>query len=364
MFLAIMDTISHVSLYAAPPLNYIGAAFFLTYILLALIFTFFIILSLYQQYISLDSSSTIPKSEQNARKRHIQIYAFLASIGFSNLSYNMLGFLIQELTIWAQRRNILGMRVGWTDLGSWMLETCLFEGFAKELVSSKGRALWTQGALVVTWYWNAWMGKKGTFPTPTRARGKFGHKILLTEATARQHTFTIRQMLPFLLLSQILPISFTACLFIIQLHLSAMKSSSFVPASQQDEKDKAINSTSSQQQVKLSSLILPTLLINVTLLVLPTLRSHPMFIDMVLFTRLLLLIPHSERVRLGQKDLTQSLAITTGFVVANYAMMEKTGDWGSGVGVGAKGSWAVRTLTWDAIIGAVVAAVLRWGGGV
>lgn len=149
-------------LYASPPFNYLGTTLFLSYILLALYFTFSISTSLYAQYKRL-SSLKIKEDVKNARTRHIKIYAFLASVSFAILSYNMLNFLIQSLTVWARTQNLLGRRVSLVGLRYWMLETNLFGTFARELVGEKPSAFWTQAALLQTWFWNIWMAYKGKF---------------------------------------------------------------------------------------------------------------------------------------------------------------------------------------------------------
>ena len=155
-----MDILNRLVVYANPPLNYLGTTLFLSYILLALYFTSSISLSLYTQYKRIPSAE-LPQDIKNARIRHIKIYTFLASISFALLSYNMLGFLMTSLTAWARTKNLLGVRVGLGDFGGWMLETSLFESFAQELVRKRPSAVWTQGALLGTWFWNVWMASKG-----------------------------------------------------------------------------------------------------------------------------------------------------------------------------------------------------------
>jgi hypothetical protein len=152
-----METLAR---YANPPFNYLGTTLFLSYILLALYFTLSISTSLYGQYKRIPALK-LGEDVKNARTRHIKIYAFLASVSFAILSYNMLNFLIQSLTVWARTQNLLGRRLGLWDLRFWMLETNLFETFAKELVNTRPSAFWTQAALLATWFWNVWMACKG-----------------------------------------------------------------------------------------------------------------------------------------------------------------------------------------------------------
>jgi hypothetical protein len=47
------------------------------------------------------------------------------------------------------------------QLWSWMLESSLFEGFARELVGGGAGVLWTQIALLGTCFWNVWMAGRG-----------------------------------------------------------------------------------------------------------------------------------------------------------------------------------------------------------
>ena len=153
---------SRLHLYTAPPFNYLGTTLFLSYILLALFLTLSITLSLRTQYNRIPSSKA-PFDIKNARRRHIKIYAFLASLSFALLSTNMLGFLITSMTAWARARSLLGERVGVESLGRWMLESGLFGDFARELVGRKGSAVWTHGAVLGTWGWGVWMGGKGVW---------------------------------------------------------------------------------------------------------------------------------------------------------------------------------------------------------
>ncbi|KAJ4299045.1 hypothetical protein N0V90_004289 [Kalmusia sp. IMI 367209] len=253
----------------------------------------------------------------------------------------MLSFLMQSLTIWARTRNLLGMRVGLLDLGNWMLETNLFESFAKELVKNGPSAIWTQAALLGTWYWNLWMAHK-----------------------AQQHAFSPSRTVPYIMLSQILPITFTACLFIIQLHLDAI---GLTPDGTSNEALKVGDQPKTAQNqplIKKSSLALPTILLNASLLALPSLKSHPVFIPLVLFTRLVLLVPHAGRIGLREKDVLQSISITGGFVVANFAMLRNVVGWRDVVKGLNNGSPALKTLGWDAELGTFMCAILDWGGGV
>jgi hypothetical protein len=149
--------------YATPPHSYIGATIFLSYIVLALYATLGITYSLYTQYTQIYST---PSKDANlttaraARARHIKIYAFLASISFATLSYHMLFFLITHYTRWSGRP--LSEASG-ALVGTWMLESSLFQDFAAELVRDRANAVWTQVAILGTWFWNLWIARKGMF---------------------------------------------------------------------------------------------------------------------------------------------------------------------------------------------------------
>lgn len=165
--------------YTSPPHNYVGSAFFLSYIAVALYLTFTISYSLYTQYTSaFHSHPASPPSKfkqngvgqvetRNARARHIKIYLGLALLSFTSISWHMLGFLITSFLDWnnGSTRNIivaLGNNAA-HKLKSWMLETSLFNDFAVQLVADRESALWTQLAILATWGWNLWLAMKGTF---------------------------------------------------------------------------------------------------------------------------------------------------------------------------------------------------------
>ena len=47
------------------------------------------------------------------------------------------------------------------NLKSWMLDSTLFRDFAHDLVKSPANAVWTQAAILGTWFWNIWIAGKG-----------------------------------------------------------------------------------------------------------------------------------------------------------------------------------------------------------
>jgi ABC-type Fe3+ transport system permease subunit len=161
MAVPIFDTIAY---YATPPNSYTGAIIFLSYIVLALYATLSIIYSLYTQYSSIFSIPTKDekvKAARAARAQHIKIYAFLASVSFATLSYHMLFFLITHYLNWSGDKSGSWSAVSIQKLQTWMLESTLFQDFATELVQSVPNAVWTQLAILATWFWNIWMARKG-----------------------------------------------------------------------------------------------------------------------------------------------------------------------------------------------------------
>jgi hypothetical protein len=172
-------------------------------------------------------------------------------------------------------------------------------------------------------------------------------------------------MVPYIVLSQILPITFTACLFIIQLHLDALGQSPGpqTKASKASDNPKAAVQAP-QPQARKTSLVLPTILFNAALLALSSLKGHSLFIPLVLFTRLLLIVPHSGQVRFGQKDILQSVSVSFGFFVANLTMSRGTTTFREVVSGLRSGGFATKTLGYDAEFGLLLLAVLGWGGGV
>ncbi|KAF3048679.1 hypothetical protein E8E11_004948 [Didymella keratinophila] len=335
--------------YTTPPNNYIGSTIFLSYIVVALYLTSAIAYKLYTQYVAVFHSyppSPPSKFKQNgkgkvetrsARKRHVKIYAALALISFTSISWHMLGFLITSLLNWS---NNSGTRNVFAVLGNnavdklkrWMLETSLFNDFATQLVADGESAVWTQLAILATWFWNLFLASKG-----------------------RQYKITPRTMIPFIVLGQNLPISFTAALFIVQLHLSA-------PDINDTGREKTTHAQPKQKPMVSS--MLPTLLLNATLLAQPSLRGHPGFSYLLLFERLLLVLPHTGLLKINAADMQRSAAISGGFVVANWAMMRKSLMVRDVLTALVWKGQAVKTMGWDAVLSLVVYGVLSWGGGV
>ncbi|CAO2647543.1 Nn.00g084650.m01.CDS01 [Neocucurbitaria sp. VM-36] len=327
--------------YATPPNNYVGSAIFLSYIVAALSATSAIVYSLYSQYNTIFNSTTSPHDEKLqaakvARARHVKIYAFLASISFATLSYHMLMFLISHYIDWSGAKSLNLSQLSANDLKRWMLDSTLFQDFAQELVKDAPNAVWSQAAIVATWFWNIWMAQK-----------------------ARERRFDAQTMRSYILLGQILPISFTATLFIIKLHLSSPDVQPPTPTSKSTQAP-----ANPARRKPIASLQLPNVLFNASLLALPTLRSHPIFSTLVLVERFILLLPQSRLVSLRDMEVVKSITVSGGFVIANAAMMRKELTFGAVKATLGEGGFAIKALGWDAMLGCLVYVVLGWGSGV
>jgi hypothetical protein len=345
--------------YAKPPHSYIGAAIFLSYIVLALYATIRICVSLYTQYArayhNTSKDSAALTFAKDARARHVKIYAFLASVSFAALAYHMAMFLVVHYFeyVGATKRSFEDVDV--ERIGTWMLDSTLFQDFANELVKDKMSATWCQLAVLGTWFWNIWMARKGTFTPPLHLLAL----ILMIIITAVTRKFDAKTMQNFILLSQILPISFTICLFLIQLHLA---SPDIQPTSTEE---KPAKTTTPIRRKPIASLHLPNILLNAALLALPPLRTHPIFSSLLVLARFILLLPHTGLISLRETDVDKTLMASAGFIVASQMMGEKKG---LKLGAQAKalydGGFAVRALGWDAVLSGVVWLCLTWGGGV
>lgn len=126
--------------------NISGAMLFLAYIVAALFFSFRLWTIIWKQYVSVRANLQIRERVK------ISISAGITILSFSVLSYNMLSFLILSYNDWAQRHQIHGNPLlEPTLLRQWMSHSTLFEDFARSLVASPARSLWTQLALLQTY---------------------------------------------------------------------------------------------------------------------------------------------------------------------------------------------------------------------
>ncbi|KAF2791441.1 hypothetical protein K505DRAFT_280727 [Melanomma pulvis-pyrius CBS 109.77] len=343
--------------YANPPTNYLGTVLFLLYILLALVLTGYIPLSLFKRYQSLVNfpliSTTSPPSPRirDARARHIKIYAGLASVSFAMLSYHMLNFLMDSYAHWSASKGSES-EMNLETLKQWMLNSALFETFARELVDDGPSTVWMQVGVLGSWFWGVWMGGK-----------------------ANERSFSKNTMLPYILLSQILPTSFTVTLFLVHLHLASPDLAPAPPVSESPVSNSSISEDVSPEKQPLplhqphrkTSLLLPTILLNAVLLSLAPLRHHRLFTPLVLFTRLLLLLPYTGRISTREVEVDRCMMVSGGFLVGNLMVLKKgygIGDIVGALGRGDFGGSAVKALAWDAGMGALVGRVVAWGGGV
>jgi hypothetical protein len=166
-------------------------------------------------------------------------------------------------------------------------------------------------------------------------------------------------MRTYILLGQILPVSFTVSLFLIQLHLS---SPDIAPTSAANNATKS--DSAPKRRKPIATLQIPNILLNAALLALPALRSNSIFSVLLLVTRAVLLLPHSSAMSLRDADVVKCITVSGGFAVANAAMMRKDLTLGGVLGSLGNGGYAVKALGWDALLGLVVYLVLGWGGGV
>lgn len=149
---------------ANPPTNYIGTTIFLSYIAAALYLTFSITLSLNRQYTSISTSASKKNEAEHtikARARSIKIFSVLAGTSFATLSWHMLNFLIASYLQWNDRKHLSQAELSGDTLKRWMLESTLFQDFARELVNNRASAAWTQVAILGSWFWGVWTAREG-----------------------------------------------------------------------------------------------------------------------------------------------------------------------------------------------------------
>ncbi|KAL9115484.1 MAG: hypothetical protein Q9227_000805 [Pyrenula ochraceoflavens] len=155
--------------------NLLGALLFLFYILAALLFTALILSSLLNTYSSLPSPSYRRKGQgSSTRSLHIQIFAALSTLSFATLSYHMLNVLFSSYDAWLSAHSIHRVTppsspfyacTTSSDLALacaqqawlWARTSRLFQDFATDLVSTRERWFWVQGALCLAMGWSLYM---------------------------------------------------------------------------------------------------------------------------------------------------------------------------------------------------------------
>jgi hypothetical protein len=179
---------------------------------------------------------------------------------------------------------------------------------------------------------------------------------------ARERHLDNKTMINFILLSQILPISFTVSLFIMQLHLTAQDV-------QPTSLPNASPTYSATAEPRVSPHI-PNVILNVLLLAQPFLRHKPVFSTLLFLERGILLLPHTGLLSLKNGNVVRCAAITGAFMATSLWVARQDLEVGNvlrvlggGLDEG-EGGYAVKALGWDAVLGAVVYGVLVWNGGV
>ena len=177
--------------------------------------------------------------------------------------------------------------------------------------------------------------------------------------TARERKYDASMMRNYILLSQILPISLTVSLFLIQLHLSSPDIRPKAAAETLTKRDPA-----PKRRKPIASLQIPNILLNAALLALPALRADSIFMLLLLVARAVLLLPQSALMSLRDADVVKCITVSGGFAVANAAILRKYLTLSGLLDALGDGGYAVKALGWDAILGFFVYVVLGWGGGV
>lgn len=330
--------------YSSPPTNYIGTAIFLSYIFAALYFVSDTLWSLSKQM----------PFRRNNRNRGIPVLlasriAF-AILTFALLSYNMLSFLIESYKHWIAENMAFPDSVSHLHLGKWMLQSCLFDDFAHDLVGNgqDWTAIWTILSLLWTGAINVWMALAGR---QNRMIGLWKYFVL----------------------AQILPVSFTHCLFSIAVTIGSF------PAMIKDE-DTNVKTQPSRVSVLESLtpsetatiLILTGAMMAMTSVLLKSTDSE-YFLAMVLLIRAVLFAPYlftlqpaaavkekagsqridqpalsSRTVRIFVGTVTAMTALLIGSAVKHIPADQYTmkAAW-----QGLNQNWAVRALGYDFLLG-------------
>lgn len=354
--------------YANPPSNVLGTSLFLSYIALALYFTSDVLFALYYE----SGKAHAPRSHNDRRK--LKLLSALALVSFAALSFHMLKFLIGSFLTWNTSNIFFKPDENlslFERIWHWMLGTNLFESFGKELVGAAPSTAWTQIALLGTWFWNVWIAERGTTYCISIAQSSGANFYLATAGK-----LSTDEMWAFVALSQILPISFTASLFLIRLQLAAPSSTARKIAKQQKKEKGASNSVkhangASQPSKKTAfriSLPVSTIVLNALVLLLAPLSKTPYFIPGVILTRLILLLPHFGAVYVWSDDVwISSMLLSAGFVAANVNLVvaKSSQNWSRDLlNELWNGGGAVKALGWDAVIGSVIAVWMGLGEGV
>lgn len=151
--------------------NTTGAIIFVLYVVAALIFTGFICKDLINAYLYLPRFLY----QQRSLQKNVQIFAGLATLSFSVLSYHMMDYLIESYQEWANPRGIklpdqfygkdglLGPASERAPLyiWTWLKTSTLFYNFARTICEPYEHYIWTEQALLVTMGWCLFMSIEG-----------------------------------------------------------------------------------------------------------------------------------------------------------------------------------------------------------
>lgn len=218
-------------LYSTPPQNYIGTTLFLSYIAAALILTTLISTDLWSAY---SRSRTAVTSRARSNLRICVVFAVLS---FAILSRSMILVLVDSFENWhAVSKSFLGkprlsLRT-WVNsrsyvddlsrnpslLWDWMIQSTLFDTFARDLLQQPTSRVWTVIALTTAWVNSCEMGSKG-------------------------HTDGVPKLWMYFAVAQILPPSFAYFLFQIALLVYRKPSALGSHAAQGKSKNKETTSS-------------------------------------------------------------------------------------------------------------------------
>lgn len=163
--------------------NTSGAILFFSYILAALFFTSYILLSISRIGILVESPAKSARVRalsrthkqngqvsQTRNRRAFRLFSALALVSFTTLSWNMLNFLIVSYTRWASTYGLpttlrlQSLTQVWHDLRHlwiWATGSNLFQTFAEDLVSDPAQWRVVRAALIYSYTSNSWMSALG-----------------------------------------------------------------------------------------------------------------------------------------------------------------------------------------------------------
>ncbi|KAI9150616.1 Peptidase [Paramyrothecium foliicola] len=178
--------------------NPVGGLLFWLYIVSALSLTGLIIFDLRKLYTAsmADKKDRSRPDAMSKRRSKAQIFMALSVVSFAVLSLHMLYFLIDNYETWAKvyriklPRNLFGVfsaRVG-SDIWKWSQSSTLFKDFARDLCEDPRHYWWTSQSLIYSFGWNLFMTVQGV-------------------------RYQVPHLWAYLLLGQVLPVSFAQNLF-------------------------------------------------------------------------------------------------------------------------------------------------------